>query len=245
MSKLFKNLFSKHKENQVHFKWWEYFLYGLLPGGELFMRMFKLNGSMDKAYMLFPLFFFPPFSFIPLLMARFGLFKKGTGGNPIDWFMIIPIITKFLSYFLFNNFSIVKRTIFTVSIVLFSVLLSNILHFLHRDDCKENKNMSHITFRTLIDSCIEYGLGTATVSLTKFIPVVGEFIMIGERLPLIGTVFKEILWSIGYGLAYVLNNMWSNIESNICTSSPSTFRIVLGVVLIVYAFFNEGFHNLF
>ena len=92
---------------------------------------------------------------------------------------------------------------------------------------------------------MEYGFGTATVVLTKYVPVVGEFIMIGERLPLIGEVFKEILWSLGYGFSYAVNNMWSNLGSDICTKSPSAFRIVLSIVLIVYAFFKEGIQNLF
>ena len=78
---------------------------------------------------------------------------------------------------------------------------------------KENKNIGHIAFRTIIDSCIEYGSGTATVSFTKYIPIIGEVIMAGEHLPIIGKVFKELLWSIGYGLTYVLNNMISNIDS--------------------------------
>lgn len=230
---------------KVHFKWWEYFVYGLLPGGELFMRMFKLNGSMDKPYMLFPLFMVPILGFIPLLMARFGLFEMGKGGNPIDWYVVIPIITKLLSHFFFKKLSFVKKTIFTVLLVLSSVILANVLHFLNRDDCKENKKIGSVAFRTIIDSCIEYGSGTATVAFTKYIPVIGEVIMAGEKLPVIGKVFKELLWSVGYGLTYLLNNMISNIGSGVCTKSPSTFRIILGVLLIGFALFKEGVHSVF
>ena len=40
---------------------------------------------------------FPPLAFIPLIMMKLGLIKKGRGGKPYDYWMLIPPLLKILT----------------------------------------------------------------------------------------------------------------------------------------------------
>jgi hypothetical protein len=74
-----------------------YALMTMIPFGQLWARIFWLDGSLDKLWLLLPIpFFAPPFSIIPALAMYFGFIKKGQGGPTYDRFMLIPIIFKFI-----------------------------------------------------------------------------------------------------------------------------------------------------
>ena len=68
---------------------------GLFPLGQLWARIFYFNGSLDKWWLMFPMFLIPPFSFVPLLLMKFGFVADGKGTNPLDYWMLLPIIAKF------------------------------------------------------------------------------------------------------------------------------------------------------
>jgi hypothetical protein len=58
--------------------------------GQIIGRIIYLNGSLDKPWLL--LFGIPPLTLIPALFMIFGLIKKGKGGKPWDYYILIPII---------------------------------------------------------------------------------------------------------------------------------------------------------
>ena len=51
---------------------WGVLIMGLIPLGQLWARIFNFNGSLDKWWLMFPLFLIPPFSFIPLILMKMG-----------------------------------------------------------------------------------------------------------------------------------------------------------------------------
>ena len=59
----------------------EVIMLGLIPMGQLWARIFKLNGSLDHKWSMLPFFMIPPLQFIPIIMMKFGMFKKGKGGK--------------------------------------------------------------------------------------------------------------------------------------------------------------------
>lgn len=67
-------------------------LISLIPFGQLFARIFYLDGSLDKWWLLIPIFYSPPFSLAPMIMILLGLVKKGKGGKPYDSYIYIPMI---------------------------------------------------------------------------------------------------------------------------------------------------------
>ena len=76
--------------------WVQIFILTIIPLGQLYARIFYLKGSLDSKWALFPLFMIPPLQFIPIMMMKLKLIKKGKGGQPYDYFMLIPIILKFV-----------------------------------------------------------------------------------------------------------------------------------------------------
>ena len=59
-------------------------LYIFIPFGPLYARIVDLNGSLDHAWTMFPVFNVFPLSIIPVLMIAFGAIKNGNGSKPYD-----------------------------------------------------------------------------------------------------------------------------------------------------------------
>ena len=88
------NLFSK---GDAEISWLETLVVALVPNGQLIVRAGStLRGSLDKWWLLFPLFMIPPFSIvIALLMKFFNIIKPGQGkGAAYDLYMLIPLAVK-------------------------------------------------------------------------------------------------------------------------------------------------------
>ena len=77
-------------------------LYIFIPFGPLYARIVDLNGSLDHAWTMFPVFNVFPLSIIPVLMIAFGAIKKGNGSKPYDIFMVIPIIIRIIFILIIN-----------------------------------------------------------------------------------------------------------------------------------------------
>ena len=52
------------------FSWLEGFIYIIIPFGQLAARVIRLNGSLDREWLMFPLFYIPPFSFLPIFLMK-------------------------------------------------------------------------------------------------------------------------------------------------------------------------------
>jgi hypothetical protein len=71
-------------------------LLAFIPYGTLYIRMTKLNYSIDKIYLEF-LTMITPLSFIPMAAMYFGFVKPGEGKTPpYDIYMIFPMIAQIL-----------------------------------------------------------------------------------------------------------------------------------------------------
>jgi hypothetical protein len=66
---------------QSNFGWGATFGLALIPLiGQLIMRVFYLYGSLDWwVFLVIPLFWMPPLSFVPVLMGKYNVIKKKTG----------------------------------------------------------------------------------------------------------------------------------------------------------------------
>lgn len=60
--------------------------------GQLFVRIFWLDGSLNKWWLLFPPVSIPPVSFIPAYLIFINKVYKGYGGYPVDLYMFLPLI---------------------------------------------------------------------------------------------------------------------------------------------------------
>ena len=178
----------------------------ILPLGQLWARVFWMNGSLDKPWLLIPIFWMPPFSLLPALMIYFGFVADGKGVNPpYDWWMLVPIIVKFCLGLLVSSL-IDEPGFFSAFIPLIIQLCVNAIpHYLRSvDNC--GPTFDHIG-KTFIDGAIENGVGDIAPTILKFIPFVGAFFRLLSRLPLIGPLMDKIICSIMYAGSYILVNM--------------------------------------
>jgi len=213
--------------------WNQVLILGLVPLGQLYARVNIFNGSLDKWWLMFPLLLFPPLSFIPLIMMKFGLVKNGNGSKPVDNFMLIPIIAKliipFILPFIINEDSSLLFTIVSFVLQLITVMTANLIR--RKDNCKEITTDS--VGKAGVDSIIAIAAGEITSFAIGFVPLIGIFISMLKNLPVIGGIVDSLVWSVGFAGAYVLINMF-NQDPNInkLCSSPFTGNIQDRIPLI-------------
>lgn len=220
----------------------------IIPFSQLFIRIFKMEGSLDKPWLLIPIFDIPPFSLVFTLMGYFGKLKKGKGGNPLDWFLLPILIVNIATVVLVDMF--IENTYLAMALkILIPLILSSILAYV-RDIFKCQKATKTIaknplksigsvllpqTIATLLTGIISTILPIAF----KFVPVIGQMFWVISMfasmfLPQIGTIFYYITHTLLYGLSYILTNMFNATDiAGYCSGSMGIAGIVVGVVGLV------------
>jgi hypothetical protein len=186
-------------------------LISIIPFGQLWARTFWLDGSLDKAWLMFPFFLIFPFSIIPSLAMYFGFVKKGIGGKPYDNFMWIPIIFKFLLSFLIPKFlelfyddpSDTTIFIYIFIIQLFIGMIPNLIR-----TYKLCNNLPFNSFgKAFVDSTIANGVGELLPFILGWMPFIGFFLTIIGMIPVIGEQIENLLWSVSFAFGYIFINM--------------------------------------
>ena len=217
-----------------NFTWEKVFLLAIVPLGQLYARINYLKGSIDKSWTLFPLFMVPPFSLIPLLMMKMNFIKKGEGGNPFDYLIILPIIFKLFGDIILKSLFIGGKINFIMS--KFIVYFSLYLIYFAKDKCKDNNYKR--TNRSFTNSMIVFGLvEILNEIITNFIPTFG-FI---EKVIKIFPLGSDLIWSFLLVTSYIINNMVNNTnKENYCLnkysfgkSSKKGISIILLIVTII------------
>ncbi len=213
--------------------------YGLVPLGQLYVRVFILNGSLDHSWSLYPLFLFPPLSFIPLLLMYFGVIKKGKGSSPYDNWVWIPVMVKFIIPFILPSLLGNKASLYGIISTLVLLLTTYAINIKrHFDNCKEG---TVGTFgKALIDSVTEVGLANVIPKVITYIPLIGTAISILKMMPVIGGIITELLWVIGFIGMYIIMNMFNQDDmSKYCNVpfygfSSDVIPFILGLAMIYF-----------
>jgi hypothetical protein len=216
--------------------------------GQLYMRIFVLDGSLDKIWLMF--FCFPPFSIIPALMMYFGAVLPGQGGKPYDIFMLLPsflaIIGPYISNVLDNyDVSNVIQVIFESIIP----LMGGIIAFYLRDitNCnekiellnkkkdseekKDNVDPINIIYKSFSNAIITYSIASIIETILSFIPIIGWVITIIQLIPIIGTLLSGLF----YIVIYILVNMYNNIDAKAyCLNNKfSVSRTIITIICTI------------
>ena len=203
----------------------------MIPFGQLWARVFWLDGSLDKAWLLFPLpFFAPPFSIIPALAIYFGYINKGQGGPTYDKFMLIPIIFKFILASLvpiflksfYNNSEYYdededeyyeneeegpSETKIFLYIFIFQIFIGMIPNLIRTSKLCPNLKFSSF-IKAFFDSAMSNGIGEILPFVLKWIPFTG--------FPL--KIISGVLTVIGLIIGIDLDEQFSNVLWSICFS---------------------------
>ena len=201
--------------------WMQVLIMGLIPLGQLWARIFTFKGSLDKWWLMFPLLLFPPFSFIPLIMMKFGMISDGKGSNPVDKIMLLPIIAKFIIPFILPFVVDDEEHEFLFSLVSFVLQLLTIMI---ANLTRRYTNCDNITVDSIgksgIDSVIAYGMADITVFAIGFLPFIGIAISVLEMIPIIGDFVDDIIWSLGFAATYIIINMFNQDNMQKYCSTP-------------------------
>ena len=213
ISKIFSFLHLPKTTDKI--SWKATFLYGLIPIiGQLIARIEYFKGSLDKSWLLInPLFIFPPFSLIPLILMKFDKIADGQGEKPYDIYIILSKID------LDGN----KKIGIELLIQIFSIMIPFIIRYYN--NCKK------ITFKEILNSSLWSIILSIFFILSPFIvnngldllahiPIVGIFIQIIKiivNIPyLAGKTFgDDITGSLFLFFAYTIINMY--LQKNINT----------------------------
>jgi hypothetical protein len=246
----FKNMFNFKRGENVHMTLLEMALYGGVPMvGQLMLRADKLGGSLDKPWLLFPLFFIPPFSFIPVIMAYFGLIKNTNAGKPYDYFMWIPIIFRFILIFVLTALGNPGGILLKTALILGALFVTNILHVMNEPLCKDNPfNFFNSAIKESADSMVLYSSGVLANFIVLFIPFIGEIIGGIEefQVPFLADIVDTLIWSGGMISGYILVNM---VDANfggataICQGKIDNIRTIVSIIAVAISIFYQ-FKNL-
>jgi hypothetical protein len=203
--------------------WLRVIILGLIPLGQLWARIFDFNGSLDKWWLMFPLLLIPPFSFIPMLMMKFGFIADGKGSKPLDSWILVPIITKLVLAFLLPYIVDEDSTFITFIVSLIFQLIATMCANLVRryKNCNQTITTDSIG-KAGIDSTIAMAVGDLSAIIIPWLPFVGMFISILEMIPIIGEYVDSILWIIGFSATYTLINMFNQDDMTKYCSTPFT-----------------------
>jgi len=222
-----KNMFS----NSNKLTWSQVLIFGLVPLGQLWSRIFYFKGSLDKWWMMFPLFLIPPFSFLPLLLMKFGVVANGKGSNPLDYWIILPIIAKFIIPFIMpfvvNEDSKILTLIVSFILQLLTIMTANLIN--RSNNCKPRYSQDSVTIDSIgkagIDSTISFGIGEITAFMMPFLPFIGVAISVLKFIPILGDFVDSIFWLLGFVASYVLINMVNYDSMSKFCSTPFTGNV--------------------
>lgn len=184
--------------------WLQVLIYTFVPMGQLWARIFLLNGSLDKKWLLFPFLILPPFSLLPMIMMKLGLVKRGQGLKPYDNLMFIPIAAHLLmSYLLGNMFEEESTYNLVYTLLLFGATVG-ILTYRISKNCEFKANYIG---KNIMDSTRIVAIAEIVPFVIGYFPIIGKIYTIITMMPVIGNIVVEALWSLGYISAYTFNNM--------------------------------------
>lgn len=220
-----------------NFGWIAWFIFSLFgPIGHLFLRIFYLNGSLNKPY-LFILGTIPPFSFLANLLLKWGYAPPGPGVDVLDWWILLPIIAKFgasalVSYFGFEG-SIATQLV-VVLIQMASIFIPNMIRM--------NNNCPKITSdnwnKACVDTYVEFGFAYAITLLFAFAPYL-DMVSMGAEFVGLGGVLDDITWSVGFLFAYTLTNTFNQndmkkyCEAPMDNSFATWITVIISTLLII------------
>ncbi len=185
----------------------EFWLCSIIPMGQLYARVEIMDGSINHAWTMFPLFMVPPFQFVPIIMMNLGIIKKGKGGKPYDWYMLIPIMVQiFLSMVKDKGVPINSTVTFLVSY--FAIVIPFIIRSL--------RYCQGIDFQGVLNSA---GLAIYVQAMVNvfqfilpFIPIIG--VAANSIKLMVPSIGSAMLWTLSYIPGYVLANMYSGNDVN-------------------------------
>ena len=233
--------------------WTDVFITGILPFGDIITRIQKLDGSLDKLWTLIPIFQLPVFGFIPLLLMKQGIIKKGKlKTKPYDYYILFTLFIKLMLSIVSTKFEKPYDVIFDTAGTYFAILLPMLVRIvpLRAGLCDRlrisDELKTNVYFKVFgLAGIIQIGI-YASMFVFARLPYIGEFFNVLANLPVVN---DSALFFTLFVFAYSLNNMWIENDLKVfCRNQQNATLIgVLGAVSVIgSAYFlkmNQDFYN--
>ena len=214
-------------DNANKISWLQVLLFSFIPLGQLIVRIFYLNGSLDKLWLMFPILLMPPFSFIPLLLIKFGFVQDGKGSDPIDKIMLLPLIARIVTLFVLNSMGINDPLVFiliNLLINLSTIIIANITRRYYNCE-KEGVTMDSVG-KAVIDSTIAYAISEASPIIISYLPFIGVVYKIIGLFTENGNILDILFSNMGFAVSYILINMFNQDDIDRFCSTPFSGNFV-------------------
>lgn len=237
---IFKSLDPKNLDPNTFFKGklsnWELILGTLIPFSQLYFRLFYLDGSLDKPWLLIPFFLVLPLSFIPTMYVHWGWIDKGEGGSPFDNWMYIPMLFHVLITLFLNKMESKFDIVLRLSLIMISIMIP---YFVREYNVCKKMGLNQIA-NIFGNAALIMGLAQTIpplLSTASYFPMVGTFfsiVLLIRNIPVIG---ESLLWSIGYLLSYVVLNILNGLDKDIyCTRNYNIFLGFIGIIVGIFGY---------
>jgi hypothetical protein len=219
--------------------------FAILPLGQLWARVFLLNGSLDKKWLFLPFLMMPPFTLIPMIMMKMGKVAMGKGSTPYDSIMLLPILLHLIMTYIVSNM-IEKENLYNLlyTLLLFGVT-TGILTYRIGINC--NFNSKYIV-KNIMDSTRIVAIAELIPFMISYIPIIGKAYQSITMIPTIGNIVKELLWSFGFISSYTLNNMINQDNMERYCNVPiigNIEDILISIMSVVAILFMKFVNNIF
>jgi len=189
-----------------------------VPMAQLWARVFWLDGSLDKWWLLIPVFWMFPLSVVPAVMMYLNKVAPGGGGKgpPYDYWMWIPIIMKTLvGWIVETYFEDIGILGFILPFIL-QLAATTLPHYIRSYTLCGKVQLNTLT-KSISDAIIENGVADIAVVGIKYVPLIGTLFSIIEYIPLLGGIVDQVIWSVIYAGTYIVINMINGIDlGNYC-----------------------------
>lgn len=193
---------------------WIATIFGSLLGpiGHLVLRVLYLNGSLDKPWLFLP-GSIPPFSIGANILMKWGFVQNGPGAPVYDYWMLIPIIAKFICSFISSmGGDNIGLTIALLIVQLIATMVPNYIRM--SANCQGKVDWEGFK-KIFVDSYGTFGLAQMLPMILPRLPMIGMMIGFLNHIP----GFRDMLWSLGFATAYILTNMINqNKIAQYCTN---------------------------
>jgi hypothetical protein len=218
----------------------------LIPFAQMYARIVSLKGSLDKMWLMIPIFMIPPISFVPAGMMYFGKVKPGEGGKPYDNFVWIAILGSLILR-LVNNFEILpdNKIIEYVVTIIVPIIISTIMFYI-RDmkSCKTLTDKNGSFLRALQSAVIQGGTAKIMNVLIGFIPVLGTIIGVLSGIGPLGLIIETIVESVCIFVSHIILNMYNGQDMEYYCRGRSnkafTSTSIIFFILMTAHFFLSG-----
>ena len=194
--------------------WPKVILFTFLPLGQIYARVAYMNNSVDKKWLLFPLFLLPPLQLVAMLAMKFGYIKKGLGGKPYDMYMLIPIIMKFITPFIADRYDFPWWLVLDILITWVTLVLPYMITSYNK--CQKINIPS--AAKAMSKATILQGYVEIMSFVVPYIPVIGSIFGLASSIPFVG---EGAVWALIYTSGYVISNILfiDNEKSAFCNKN--------------------------